>query len=256
VTVLLPGDGETAVDLTSTLTWQNNTQAGSYYLEIAQDAQFTTLVITTTVQGTEYSIPGGLEPLTTYYWRVRADNACGEGDYSTIRSFTTELKVCAVSAQPVPDGVMEGLTSEITTSELVVLTDLAVWLDVAHTWVGDLTFLLEHVDTGTQVTLIDRPGVPGTVYGCYNDDIEAMLDDSAGDLVENVCNPSGAALSGALKPMESLSLFNNELLSGTWRLSVIDAVFLDKGTLNNWCLLPTYNPVDFNNRLYLPLITN
>ena len=254
VSLLSPEDGATAVDLPHTLSWQDSVQAGLYYLEIAQDPSFSTLVITTTIQGTEYSIPAGLEPLTTYYWRVRAQNVCGEGNYSSTYSFVTELKACAVSSLPVPDGVSEGMTSEIIVSEMVALTDLDIWLDMTHTWVGDLTFLLEHVDSETQVTLIDRPGVPGSVYGCYNDDIDTTLDDSADDLVEDICRTSGAALSGVLRPMESLSAFNNELWAGTWRLSVIDSVSPDAGTLNNWCLLPTYAPVDFNNHVYLPLI--
>jgi subtilisin-like proprotein convertase family protein len=127
---------------------------------------------------------------------------------------------------------------------------------MTHTWVGDLKVVLEHTDSGTQVTLIDRPGVPDSIYGCYNDDIAATLDDSAVDWVENVCSASDAALSGTLRPMESLSAFNGELWAGTWRLSVIDTVALDTGTLNNWCLLPAYVPINLSNSLYLPLIMN
>ncbi|MCB9418560.1 MAG: S8 family serine peptidase [Ardenticatenaceae bacterium] len=251
--LLTPVNGETAVSLTPTLTWQNSAQAELYYLEIAPEPDFITPIITATVQGTQYSIPSMLNALTTYYWRLRTQNACGEGDYSPTYTFTTELKACASPLLPVPDGFNEGITSEIAVSEMVTLSDLNIWLDISHTWVGDLTLLLEHVDTGTQVTLIDRPGVPDSVYGCYSDDIYATLDDNADDLVENVCNLTGAALSGVLKPMESLSAFNRELWSGTWRLSVIDAVVPDSGTLNNWCLLPTYTTPDLTYHIYLPL---
>ena len=61
------------------------------------------------------------------------------------------------------------------------LTDLNVSLEVTHTWVGDLSFTLTHQDTGTSVTVFDRPGVPGSTYGCQNDNINATLDDEAFD---------------------------------------------------------------------------
>lgn len=38
------------------------------------------------------------------------------------------------------------------------LADLNVTLDIDHSWVGDMIVTLEHVDTGTSVVMIDRPG--------------------------------------------------------------------------------------------------
>jgi subtilisin-like proprotein convertase family protein len=254
VTLLTPGDGATAVDLIPTLTWQNTALASSYVVEITQDADFITDVFTVTVSGTSFTMPEALDALTTYYWRVRAENACGPSEYSAVRSFTTELKACAVSPLPVPDGIDEGVVSNIVLSRSVVIDDLDVWLDMSHSWVGDLKFVLKHIESGTQVTLIDRPGVPATTYGCHGDDIDVILDDSAAELVENACNMSSPTLAGALRPMEALAAFQGELWSGTWQLSVIDTVAPDLGVLNNWCLLPTYDPIDFDNDLYLPLV--
>lgn len=36
-----------------------------------------------------------LQPNTTYYWRVRGDNLCGQGPWSATYSFTTALTLCA-----------------------------------------------------------------------------------------------------------------------------------------------------------------
>jgi subtilisin-like proprotein convertase family protein len=220
---------------------------------MAEDADFTTGVLTATVSGTEFVVPAALEALTTYFWRVRAENACGIGEYSAVRSFTTELKVCAASPLVVPDAMSQGVTSEVALTNTAVINDLDVWLDVTHTWVGDLKFVLEHVDTGTQVTLIDRPGVPATTYGCHSDNIETTLDDNAAELAENSCNTPAPALIGTLRPAESLAAFKGELWSGTWRLSVTDAASPDTGTLNNWCLLPSYS-ANFDQQLFLPLV--
>jgi subtilisin-like proprotein convertase family protein len=256
VPLLSPGDGATAVSLMPTLIWQDVSQADRYTIEIAQDDQFTTQVITATVQGTEFTVSEPLAPLTTYYWRVKAENSCGVGKYLETRSFITELKACASADLPVPDGIGDGTTSEITVSEMAVLTDLDVYLDVTHTWVGDLKFELEHVETGTQITLIDRPGVPDSTYGCYRDNIEATLDDSGSELAENACNLTDPALSGRLRPMENLAAFAGEMWAGTWRLSVTDAASPDQGTLNNWCLEPAYNLFPLDNNLFLPLVVN
>ena len=38
---------------------------------------------------------------------------------------------------------------------------LIVSIQATHTWVGDLIFTLVHVDTGTTITVIDRPGYSG-----------------------------------------------------------------------------------------------
>ena len=60
------------------------------------------------------------------------------------------------------------------------IADLNLKLDIAHTWVGDVSVVLEHVDTGTSVTVIDRPGFPASTNGCSRDNIVATLDDDLG----------------------------------------------------------------------------
>ena len=80
-------------------------------------------------------------------------------------------------------------------------------LQIDHNWVGDLTIELEHVSTGTIVTLMDRPGHPVTTFGCQFNDINAYFSDLSTDPVENECEFGPPAIGGSFLP-------NQPLLSG------------------------------------------
>ncbi|HNB51080.1 MAG TPA: choice-of-anchor B family protein, partial [Anaerolineales bacterium] len=90
ITLTTPADTAANVPIPVTFEWQAGTQAASYDLEVAEDAGFSTIVYTATVAGTSHTATYGFDPLTTYYWRVRANNACGDGTFSVPFSFTTE----------------------------------------------------------------------------------------------------------------------------------------------------------------------
>ncbi|MDX1523411.1 MAG: proprotein convertase P-domain-containing protein, partial [Anaerolineae bacterium] len=153
--------------------------------------------------------------------------------------------ICSTPNVPIPDfdnntdlpGVV---TDTIAITGTGLITDLNVSISASHTWVGDLHFTLTHEDTGTGVTLIDRPGTPPGAFGCSGDDIEAILDDEASEPVENECvRPGPVAISGVFTPNESLAAFDGEDLSGLWHLTVADEAAVSQGTLVEWCLIPS-----------------
>jgi len=95
---------------------------------------------------------------------------------------------------------------------------------------------LTHQNTGTAVTIIDRPGVPASTYGCSGDNILATLDDEAALPVENQCSGT-PTINGTFSPNGALSAFDGESSSGTWVLTVTDNyTSADAGTLNNWSI--------------------
>jgi subtilisin-like proprotein convertase family protein len=239
-----PADGAINVSTSPTFTWDPAAGAESYTLEIATDSGFTSVVHTATdIQGTSYTLPTPLSTNTTYYWRVRAVNPCGEGPWSAVFSFTTENLICSSPNVSIPDNDTNGVSDIVTITSGDVLQDLDVRLDISHTWIGDVIVTLRHVDTGTTVTLIDRPGVPNSTYGCNGDDIDATIDDYGPDGdAESMCNPDpaiGGRVRGGDPPSSTLlAAFNGESLVGDWELNVSDVVNAYTGQLNQWCLVP------------------
>ncbi|HNB51816.1 MAG TPA: FixG Ig-like domain-containing protein, partial [Anaerolineales bacterium] len=66
------------------------TAGQTYAVEVATDSGFTNIVYTANgIAGTQHTLTTGLSPVTTYYWRVQAENICGTGSYSSTFSFTT-----------------------------------------------------------------------------------------------------------------------------------------------------------------------
>lgn len=139
---------------------------------------------------------------------------------------------------PIPDGVSTGVSSTLEIDTDVVLGGLEIEVDVEHTWAGDLTLRLESPG-GTEIVLLDRPGVPGSALGCSNNDVRVTFSDSAAVDPENVCSASSSDpwVSGQVLPAEALSAFDGESALGTWTLTVSDAIAGDLGTLVDWRLV-------------------
>jgi Ca2+-binding RTX toxin-like protein/subtilisin-like proprotein convertase family protein len=144
----------------------------------------------------------------------------------------------------IPLGLADNGPGEVTSIMAVdsqgAIEDLDVHLAITHTWVGDLEVVLTHVDTGTSVSILDRPGVPTQgQYGCLGDGIDATLDDEAGDPVEDTCfagDPPPLAIEGRFSPNNPLSGFDGESIGGRWQLKVIDHATGDTGSLDSWSL--------------------
>lgn len=138
----------------------------------------------------------------------------------------------------IPDNDVAGVVDCFTISDTTVIDDLEVTVDVSHTFVGDLVIVLGHLsaETGTTVTLIDRPGVPALSLGCSSDDIDVTLDDEASAPAEDACG-SDPAIAGRLRPNEPLATFDGESIGGGWTIRIADRASADLGTLNGWSLI-------------------
>lgn len=90
-----PTNGSTGAALNTTIEWNVDSNASSYDYEVATDSGFSTIVQSgnTTLNSVALS---PLSSSTTYFWRVRANNACGNSAFSSAYSFTTiTCTVCA-----------------------------------------------------------------------------------------------------------------------------------------------------------------
>jgi hypothetical protein len=111
-------------------------------------------------------------------------------------------------------------------------------LDILHTWVGDLNITLTHKDSGTQLLITDRPGVPGSTFGnsdnldglySFQDGFAPLPETSGGGSLPGVIDPGSYGAEGG-----SFSIFNGLDKFGTWSLVITDNAGGDTGELFGW----------------------
>jgi hypothetical protein len=102
-TLTSPPDGAVNQTVRPVLEWMAAPNATAYFVEVASDPGFTTIVDSATVPGTSYQVGVVLNNDTTYYWRVTSENACGAGTASAAFSFTTisDQVVCPGGGDPI-----------------------------------------------------------------------------------------------------------------------------------------------------------
>ncbi len=134
----------------------------------------------------------------------------------------------------IPDNNDAGVNADISIPDGRLLVNMRLYLDISHTFVGDLIVTLTNLSSNQSVTVIDRPGAPP--WGCANSDIVTILDDGAIQYADDQCASSPHAISGIYLPAQKLSPFTGMSAQGTWRLNVSDHYINDSGYLNHWCL--------------------
>ena len=155
---------------------------------------------------------------------------------------TSVVRICRTPQLPIPDNNPTGASDTLNVAADLTIADFNVYIDATHTWVGDLRFNFTHVDTGTTVTLINRPGNPASTFGCSGDNYDVTVDDEGTDTpIENQCGASAPAITGVAPggdpPSTSLlAAFDGESTLGAWTLTAIDNAGGDTGTLMEWCV--------------------
>ncbi len=234
VVLTSPANGAEAVALATNFTWAAAAGATDYEIQIATDAAFTNVVESATVASTSYS-SAGLSVYTVYFWRVRATNGCGNGDYSSLFSFRTDADPCStIASADIPVNLPEQsspgneytVTSSLNWTNGGTIDDLNVLgLDIDHTWVNDLEISLTSPN-GTTVSLIDSP------CGDEND-VSISFDDEASS-ASFPCPPNDG---NTYQANGNLSDFDGENANGTWTLSITDTYASeDGGSLNAWSI--------------------
>jgi len=229
VTLSSPADGTTGFAFDGTITWDIDPLATSYILEVATDMPFTNTIVTETLAATSFDILDVLPPGATYYWRVTAENLCGQGPVSAVSNFTVQDVVMGCSTRSTNDTPqditdMNTITSSINIPLGGVITDVNVQLvDLDHTFIGDLDITLTSPQ-GTVVALFARScGTDENIMAGFDDEGVSPL----------ICPPVDGQ---SYVPANPLSDFQGENANGLWVLSITDNANQDQGIFNDWTL--------------------
>jgi subtilisin-like proprotein convertase family protein len=122
-----------------------------------------------------------------------------------------EYEHCESPALAIPDNVPAGVYDTLTFTEEMAITDVEVYVDITHTYVGDLIVEITSPE-GTTVRLHNRTGGSNSnIVGWYDNDLAVDGPGSLSDLV-------------------------GEGSAGDWELWVSDNAGVDVGVLNEWCV--------------------
>ena len=140
------------------------------------------------------------------------------------------------NASPIPDANPVGVASPVAVSGFNGgLGKVTVALNIAHTYVGDLTLKLIAPD-GTSCILSSQNGGSGNNYGTgCSDTSRTIFDDGSQVAVASAKAP----FVGTFAPDHPLAIFNGKsgaAVNGVWQLQIVDGFQGDVGTLDCWTL--------------------
>lgn len=228
VSLSVPANGATDVSLGQQLEWLPDTSYSSYDVEIATDVNFNSIVESVNVIANSY-LAANLLAATTYYWRVKPRNICGEGTFGSPFSFTTIAQNCeSILATGLPMTISSlgtpTVISKLTFINDLEIADVNVSVELSHSFLADLVISLTS-PAGTTVIL--------TSNSCGElTDIDAVFDHEGSNFV---CAGT-PGISGIVKPLGSLASFNGESTLGEWTLQISDTAPADGGQLNAFAL--------------------
>jgi gliding motility-associated-like protein len=230
INLLSPLNGANNINYPVDLKWALISNVKTYLLEISTSPTFATIIDTATITSTSFKTKL-LNPLTTYYWRIKPINPCAQGPYSSVYSFTTANISCKeIVATDIPKTILatgaNTVISNLNVNELMNLSYVKVKLNISHTWVSDLTISLIS-PKGTIITLSRENGAD------FDENYtNTIFDDFAINPISNGIAP----FTNSYRPDTPLNVLNGESSFGNWQLKVVDGYDEDGGTFLNWTL--------------------
>lgn len=218
------------------LEWADNINAEEYTVELSDNPSFTNIISTSTQTELKFTASGLVEN-SIYYWRVNPTNQCGLATSPIVYSFqTANTEDCSntYTATNFDDDRLGG-GSNVTAFLPIEITDdltisrLKVDVDISHVAVGELEVLIqepEALGANTTVLLENVCDQVANVTG-------AIFDDNGEDLV---CGTADPAITGTIKPAQSLASSAGKSSLGTWLLVANDNTFQNGGTFTSGSL--------------------
>ncbi|HKK38869.1 MAG TPA: T9SS type A sorting domain-containing protein [Cryomorphaceae bacterium] len=181
-------------------------------------------------------------PLATIYFTAYLSIECTAGTvsdstkfYLSAHSLVGESGFTCDSLyqpfEPLPDG--SGAVYEIAFTvpdNGDVVESLSAFVDLGHTFNGDLSIFLTHPN-GTEVTLLDI----GQAFLSSSWGFSVIFTDEASEEIPDV-ESNGPGPRGIFLPYEALSILIGEPMAGEWTLTIVDNLSLDDGMVFGICL--------------------
>lgn len=101
-----PADGETGIEEPVVLVWNETDRAESYHIQLSDEPGLSAFLTDSSgVTDTLYSVEAELEPMETYYWRVRSERQGLVSDWSDVFEFETASETGSEAIGDLPDEV-------------------------------------------------------------------------------------------------------------------------------------------------------
>lgn len=210
--------------------WSSSFNATGYVFELASNPSFSaeSLLYQETLVDTFFVTPDFLEKSSVYYWRVKALNECGEGEYTFTRSLGTVNQACGeFTSFDTPVNITQSSSVSVSgrtnvTSEGIISDLNILGFKVNHENFKDLTGELRS-PSGTEVTVFTN-----SCNKRYNSNI-AFDDDS-----NNFFNcQNGVTI---FRPHGELADFNGENPFGIWEFTLTDINPGSGGTFESYTI--------------------
>lgn len=216
-----PLNGLSGVGPTQTYTWEKKDDAEDYDLEVSSSPQFLAeeIIIQKNTANLSFNSNLFLNPSTVYYWRVRSNNACKKGEWSSLFAFQTKSSNCYTFKSgslnlPISGSGSPKIETKLEVDQNIIISDVNVKNIIAdHQWSGDLQGSLT-APSGKKVILWSKKC--GSSKG-----LNLNVDDQSNLFMQCPIN-----LGNVYRPEQALSVFNQEDAKGTWTFLLED---LDSG---------------------------
>lgn len=201
-TLLSPVDGSTQISIEPLLEWASVSGADTYEVEVATDAGFSNIIFSQTGLTANSVSLSELDNLTTYFWRVRAVNFAGLGNYSSA-SFTTVKAHFPYLSNPV--GGLLVYTETIKFSWYMMASSAGLKFDLIYS--TDPGFSSSTTISDIEALSVEVPGLlRGTDYYWK---VRSKI--SSGAIASYSDTETFSTSGGAVKPIPSYPL-NNDIV--------------------------------------------
>jgi subtilisin-like proprotein convertase family protein len=223
-----PPNGINGLGPTQIYQWETKVDATEYTLEVATSPDFSpsNIVISRTQTGTSFPSNTFLDKATIYYWRVRSNNVCKDGDWSEINAFNTEALSCALIKSGtvsvnIPGNGLPVIEYPIEVTAEGIVSDVNLKnIMGTHQRVGDLvTYLV--APSGKEALVWSRKC---STISSFN----VGADDQSNNFFQCPINAGNI-----YRPESPFSVFNGESIKGQWKFRIEDKVAGSGGKLTN-----------------------